>query len=140
MGKINWGRVFLGGLLAGAVALMLGGVSWYLFFKEELPIMLSHVAGRTFEQTPRSWATWAVIHLGIGFVVIWLYAAIRPRYGPGPKTAAMAGLGAWLVWALADSWWVSINLGTIGAVVIGSIFYLVIFVVAAVVGAWPYKE
>jgi hypothetical protein len=37
----------------------------------------------------------------MGFLAIWLYAAIRPRFGPGPKTAAIAGL---MVWALSHLW------------------------------------
>jgi len=37
----------------------------------------------------------------IGFVAVWLYAAIRPRFGPGPKTAVYAGLA---VWALSHIW------------------------------------
>jgi hypothetical protein len=39
-------------------------------------------------------------HLLWGFVVgiaaIWLYAAIRPRYGPGAATALRAGFAVWL--------------------------------------------
>src|SRR2546422_11534071 len=31
--------------------------------------------------------------MGIGLV--WLYAAIRPRFGAGVKTAVIAGLGLW---------------------------------------------
>jgi hypothetical protein len=29
--------------------------------------------------------------------IMWLYAAIRPRYGPGPKTAAVAGFALWFI-------------------------------------------
>jgi hypothetical protein len=35
----------------------------------------------------------------IGLWVLWLYAAIRPRYGAGPKTALCAGLAAWFALA-----------------------------------------
>ena len=37
----------------------------------------------------------------LGFIAVWLYAAIRPRFGPGPKTAIIAGL---VVWALSHLW------------------------------------
>jgi hypothetical protein len=33
----------------------------------------------------------------IGFVAIWLYAAIRPRFGPGPRTAVIAGVAVWIL-------------------------------------------
>jgi len=31
---------------------------------------------------------------------VWLYAAIRPRYGAGPKTALCAGLAVWVAGVL----------------------------------------
>jgi len=33
-------------------------------------------------------------------LLVWLYAAIRPRFGPGPATAAKAGVAAWFVGSL----------------------------------------
>ena len=37
---------------------------------------------------------------------MWLYAAIRPRYGPGPKTAALAGLALWVNSVMVHVIWV----------------------------------
>ena len=37
----------------------------------------------------------------LGIAAVWLYAAIRPRYGAGPRTAVIAGLA---VWVMADLW------------------------------------
>ncbi len=31
-----------------------------------------------------------------GIWIVWLYAMIRPRYGPGPRTAVIAGLFVWV--------------------------------------------
>jgi hypothetical protein len=38
-----------------------------------------------------------------GIVMVWLYAAMRPRYGAGPKTAVLAGLAVWVVGALVPN-------------------------------------
>jgi hypothetical protein len=36
-----------------------------------------------------------------GVALIWIYAAIRPRFGPGPLTAIVAGLTLWVIaWGL----------------------------------------
>src|SRR6267154_283341 len=35
-----------------------------------------------------------------GVFLVWLYAAIRPRFGAGPGTAAKAGVAAWFVGSL----------------------------------------
>src|SRR5262249_22206685 len=37
----------------------------------------------------------------LGFTAVWLYAAIRPRFGAGPRTALIAGVA---VWVLAHLW------------------------------------
>ena len=39
----------------------------------------------------------------IGLFAGWLYAAIRPRYGAGPKTALCAGLFVWFLGYLLTS-------------------------------------
>jgi hypothetical protein len=33
----------------------------------------------------------------LGMVAVWLYAAMRPRYGAGPRTALIAGVTVWLL-------------------------------------------
>src|SRR5437667_4515115 len=33
----------------------------------------------------------------LGVLLVWLYAAIRPRFGPGPKTSLIAGLVLWFL-------------------------------------------
>src|SRR5260370_32663029 len=37
-----------------------------------------------------------IVGLVYGVLMVWLYAAIRPRYGAGPKTAVCAGLAVWV--------------------------------------------
>jgi hypothetical protein len=41
-----------------------------------------------------------VIGLLTGLVAIWVYVAIRPRFGAGIKTAVYAGLAVWLLTTL----------------------------------------
>ena len=38
-----------------------------------------------------------VVGIFVGLVAVWIYAAIRPRFGAGPKTAIYAGLAVWVV-------------------------------------------
>ena len=40
------------------------------------------------------WNVWGYI---LGFTAVWLYAAIRPRSGPGIATALRAGFAAWIL-------------------------------------------
>ena len=50
-------------------------------------------------ESPYSVPIFAVYGFLLGIVAVWLYAAIRPRFGPGPKTAAMAGLAVWFIYS-----------------------------------------
>jgi hypothetical protein len=89
-------------------------------------------------------AWFIVFALGVGFLLgiyaMWLYAAIRPRYGPGPKSAVIAGLAVWFLIALADSVWASFQLLPITALA-GPVFCtLPEIVIALLIGASFYRE
>jgi hypothetical protein len=82
------------------------------------------------------------LNFAAGIWIMWLYAAIRPRYGPGPKTAALAGIAGWFAVALIEFelallLLLPISLGGLAAPLGVA---LPAMVLAAVVGAWHYKE
>ena len=50
----------------------------------------------------------------LGIASVWLYAAIRPRYGPSVRTAIIAGLA---VWVIAHLWsGVYLGMGFLGLI------------------------
>lgn len=71
---------------------------------------------------------------------IWLYAAIRPRYGPGPRTAIIAGFAMWLITSARDVSWVSWGFGPASGLFIPTIVSLPIMAVTSILVAWAYKE
>lgn len=140
MATINWGRVVLGGVLWFVVFNVLWFAAWLLFLRRDWMSALASL-GRTFPETLGTVALWFLITLGGGIFAIWLYAAIRPRYGPGPKTAVYAGVALWLVGVLLPMVWLGRILQLPAGLVAGStVAELVAAVVATVFGAWPYKE
>ena len=77
----------------------------------------------------------------LGIATVWLYAAIRPRFGAGPKTAICAGL---LVWALSYLY-MAITMGVLGInsmgiVVLGIVWTALEMIVASAVGGYLYTE
>ncbi|MGH9848643.1 MAG: hypothetical protein ACREBD_02180 [Blastocatellia bacterium] len=86
MKKINVGRVLLGGLLAGVVLnigeFLLNGV----LLADE---MKSFFTNRNLppEPTMGFFVTATVATFILGIVIVLLYAAIRPQFGAGVKTA-----------------------------------------------------
>src|SRR6266705_759182 len=98
MGRINWGRVFLGGLLAGVVI----NVGEFLFhavlFKDQVAEMMRSLGNDPATvMTGSAVVIWNILGFLTGIAAVWLYAAIRPRFGAGAKTAAIAGVGVWFL-------------------------------------------
>ena len=140
MGKINLGRVFLGGIAAGIfmvvgqyIAFVLGA---YRKLGEALP-----AGGHT--SFAAKVAMLALVVLG-GPLAIWLYAAIRPRFGAGPRTATLAAV---YIWLLMMPWgYTVLALGgllvklPLGVMIALDIVPLPLSVAGMLIGAWVYKE
>ena len=77
----------------------------------------------------------------LGIAAVWVYAAIRTRYGPGSNTAIRAGLAAWaLAVFLPNLGNYPLGLFPARLLVISTVVALVEIVVATLAGAWLYKE
>jgi len=139
MGKINFGRVLLGGLVAG---LILNVGEWVLN-----GIVLHQQMQEFFKRCgfPEPGTNFLVIAVAItfvlGIVIVLGYAAIRPRFGPGPKTAIIAALFAWfgvVVYQNVIAGGLGMEPASLLAMVIG--WELVEYLLAALVGAALYSE
>ena len=139
MGKINWGRVLLCGLLAGVVWFVLGGLIYALVGKD-FAAAVQAVGGGVPPTSAGSLVFLVILNFAIGFWTMWLYAAIRPRYGPGPKTAAVAGLALWVFGSLTDAIWGSFGVIPLGVLLTPVVATLPVIILATMVGAWLYKE
>jgi hypothetical protein len=94
MGKINFGRVILGGIVAGIVGDILGYLVDGLMLAPQWAAGMKAL-GRPELSVSKSVA-FSIIGLVYGILMVWLYAAIRPRYGPGRQIAVLAGLAIWV--------------------------------------------
>ncbi|MBY0493183.1 MAG: hypothetical protein K2Y23_03095 [Cyanobacteria bacterium] len=81
------------------------------------------------------------VTLLLGIATVWLYAAIRPRLGPGPKTAIVAGVFVWaLSYLYASIFFYMLGTQSLGLVVLGVVWSGVEMIIASSVGAYLYKE
>ncbi|MSV34813.1 MAG: hypothetical protein EXQ47_04350 [Bryobacterales bacterium] len=94
MGKINLGGVILGGLAAGLVANVLGFLVDGVILAPQWAEAMKALGRPDFSSTQI--IGFSVLGFAYGIFTVWLYAAIRPRYGAGPKTAVCAGLAVWV--------------------------------------------
>jgi hypothetical protein len=140
MGQINVGGVLKGGLAAAVIM----NISQYIL---NLPVagaqMAAELAARNLPpaESTGQIAVFALSTTVLGFITIYVYAAIRPRLGPGPKTAMAAGL---MVWA-SSYLYAAILGGTIGVYSMGLVLTIVIWsavemLIASAVGGYFYNE
>jgi hypothetical protein len=139
LGGINTGRVILGGLLAGLVinigetilnVVVLAQAMEDLLRARNLPVVGGSAIG--------GFVFFAFL---LGIATVWLYAAIRPRFGANVKTAVVAGLFVWyFAYFYAASATVLMGIYPTHIAAIGVVWGLVEIVLASIAGAWLYTE
>jgi hypothetical protein len=139
MSGINTGRWLAGGLVAGIVIWLLEGLA-SLLYMEEMQTVLEGF-GLAMEMTATVWALTVVVSLISGLVLVFLYAAARPRFGPGPKTAMIMACTLWLGgWLLSLIGYYMIGLYPTAMLIKWGIIGVIEVNVAALVGGWIYRE
>ena len=98
MGKINMQKVHIGGLVAGLVLNVIDFVMFGVVLKTQMAAAMQAIGKPAMTNAQIPWFVFLDFVGGIGMV--WLYAAMRPRFGAGPGTAVKAGLAAWLFGSL----------------------------------------
>lgn len=139
MPTINYSGVLLGGLLAGILLAVGEAVLGTVVLSGEWQQTSVDPEATTYG----TWQSLAVISVVFvnGFVLTWLYAAIRPRFGPGPKTAIIAGLALWAVgWALMGLSLTFSGMVTPRIALVSAVWGLFEVPLAALAGAWLYRE
>ena len=139
MGNLNFGRLILGGLVAGLVL----NIGEFILNDFVLGVqMKAFMAEHKFAEPGGSFIVIAVgLTFVMGIVLVLGYACIRTRLGPGPKTAIIAGLFAWFgvyfYSGIINGVLFGIPQATMALVVV---YGLVEYVLAALVGGFLYKE
>ena len=142
MGKINWTRVTLGGLVAGLIINIFEYVFEYVLngvvLAKDMEAAITALGRQMGGGALLMFSVWGIL---VGIFAVWLYAAIRPRYGAGPKTAACAGAAVWgLGYLLASVTPIALHLFPRHLMAIGLAVGLVEVIAGTLAGAWLYRE
>ena len=141
MGKINVGKVVVGGLLAGIVMNAFDFLTYGVIFKNEMQALTDRLhLDAAAMQSASVMAAFVVCDLLMGLLLVWWYAAIRPRFGPGPRTAIVSGVAVFLTVELVMYGLVAMGIYSQAFFFKASAIYLVTVNISSVVGAWTYKE
>ena len=96
MSKINMGKVIVGGIVAGIIMNVVDYlVNGYLLAAQwteaskKLNTGVDAMAGSAV-------ASYVGGDLILGILIVWLYAAMRPRFGAGAGTALRAAIAVWV--------------------------------------------
>jgi len=124
------------GLLAGLIWIVLGSVVTALLGHDFATVPHNRLG----EPTPGFLLLDVLVDLLEGISIVWLYAAVRPRYGPGARTAALVSFAWWFIVTLGDITCCSFGFFPWHAVVPLMIETLPALIIATLVGAKFYKE
>ncbi|HZZ40909.1 MAG TPA: hypothetical protein VFE06_17360 [Acidobacteriaceae bacterium] len=98
MGKINIGRWILGGIVAGI------GIDFMSYLVDGVILAprwahdMARLGRPAFTTSQLVWFN--VIGMALGLLAVWFYAAVRPRFGAGLRTAICAGIAMWVATSL----------------------------------------
>jgi hypothetical protein len=139
---INTQRVLLGGLAAGVVLNIIDGVTYGVVLKDRMTAMADAFKPGMGAAMMSGNATtvYIITDLIIGLLLVWTYAAVRPRFGPGAGTAVIVAVLFWLFGTLINTSSLMTGMFTMGFFWTAAIIGLVAYIVASIVGAAIYKE
>lgn len=140
MAHTNRGRVLLGGLVAGLIINIIEFVVQGVLLKADWANAMQAL-GRSPIVSGKAILIFNIWGFLAGIGSVWLYAAIRSRYGAGPGTALRAGLAAWFfasfLVAVANY---PMGFFPVRLIVLPSLAEFIAFELATLVGALMYKE
>lgn len=141
MYQINWVRVLVGGLVASVILFLTDG-----FLHERLALGLWQAVYADLgvaEPKHNAYALiyFAIFELGRGFISIYLYVLMRSCCGAGPKTAALAGIVAWIACSVTGpAQFIPLGFYSHALWIKVGAFQFITSIVAAVAGAFLYRD
>lgn len=141
---INTSKVITGGLAAGVVMNLLDFIiNGFVLgdqmrasanaFKPGLGDQMASMDGKTM-------AGYIIMDFVIGLLLAYTYAAMRPRFGAGAKTAIIGAMVLWIFGTILMSAYLTMGMMSSGLWLTFSIVYLICLVIASLVAGALYKE
>lgn len=137
---MNWKRIALGGLVCGIVLFVLEGVAGLLVTEKIYTAMMQRLH-LTMPMNAPAFIVDIVISFLYATLIAWLYAAMRPRYGAGPKTALRAAVAAWVpLHVVGVAYQVDLRMMPVRDGIVLSITALVMCCIVALIAGALYRE
>lgn len=142
MEKINVHKLLVGGLIAGVVLSVIDVAMYGGILKAPMAEAWKVVGRPTMTDTQRDLEVPLSILLDfvVGVLLVWVYAAILPRFGAGLGTALKAGLAGWFLASVLSGALSVQGVMPLGVMIITILVLLVEYPIAVVIGAKFYSQ
>jgi hypothetical protein len=139
---INTQKVVVGGIVAGVVMIVIDFVSNMFILGARMKAESDAFKPGLADQMMQGSAviTNIVMNLILGIALVWTYAAIRPRFGPGLKTATYVAVLFWILAGIFYSGYMHMGMMSAGLWWSFAFVGLVNFLLSAWAGAKFYTE
>ncbi len=141
MSDINWGRLILGALIVAAICFVSDGFLHQRVINEQWDALVATLGANAKEHAGWTMIYFVIFELGRGFLTMFIYVLLRPRLDPGVRTAAWAGLVAWVAYSFTGPvQFIPLGFFSEALWVSAGAYQLVASIIAAIVGAAVYQE
>jgi len=141
MARINWARLLIGALIATIIAFLSDGFLHEQLLKADWKAVYDNLGATPTVEHGSHMVYFVAFELGRGLVSMFVYVMMRPHFGPGPKTAALAGVVAWLAFSVTGpAQFIPLGFFSNALWAKVMVFQLVTSVLAAIAGAAIYKD
>jgi hypothetical protein len=137
---INTKKVLVAGLAAGVLFVAVDMLTSGVLLGDRMAAELGASAPGALERIEAAVPLLIVLNLVFGILVAWTYAAVRPRFGPGPRTGVIAGAHVWVIATLAYAFLSIAGLVAWGTFAIMGAIWLVAIAGGGVLAGWLYSE
>jgi hypothetical protein len=137
----NWVRLIIGGVIAALIVFITDGVFHENVVSADWKAVYTNLGISESKHSGLGVLYFAVFELGRGLVGMFLYVIMRPHFKPGPKTAALAGVVAWIAFSVTGpAQFIPLGFFSNALWIKVAAFQLVTSILAAIAGAAVYKE
>jgi hypothetical protein len=139
---LNTGKVVAGGLAAGIVLNVIDYVIYTMVLVDRVKAEANafHPGMADSMMSGNAITVYIITDLIFGLLLVWTYAAIRPRFGPGPRTALLAAFLFWILLAFCNAPTMMMGMNSANLWWTMMFIQFVNLALASWVGAMIYKE
>lgn len=137
--RINTNRLLVGGVVVGVLLWFLEAAASMIYLDDMRMALQAH--SLVLQMKSSTWLASLAGFLMFGLTLVFMYVAMRPRFGPGPKTAIIAAVTLWLggyVTSLIG--YDQIALYPRSLLYLWGVVGLLQLIIGSLVGAWIYRE